>query len=163
MSFTVMNIIRQLVAYDPRSDSLDDRIRYFLLPIMGVEPLYPGNKTRFDNPKTGKKEPLKRVNEDERLDLFRIANRRIEEYNDEIDSYNTVQLFGNEDKMHEVELKEELPLLNTYGFNVSLTEPNIQILIKIPRNTLLKDTKVQDTHPHTMEWVLIHMYMGQKF
>ena len=29
--------------------------------------------------------------------------------------------------MHEIELKEELPLLNTYGFNVSLTEPNNQI------------------------------------
>ena len=29
--------------------------------------------------------------------------------------------------MHEVDLKEKLPLLNTYGFNVSLTEPNIQI------------------------------------
>ena len=127
MSFTIMNIIRQLVAYDSRSDSLDDRIRYCLLPIMGVEPLYPGNKTRFDNPKTGKKETLKWANEDERLDMFRIANRRIEEYNDEIDSYNTVQLFGNEDKMHEVELKEELPLLNTYGFNVSLTGPNNQI------------------------------------
>ena len=127
MSFTVMNIIRQLVAYDPRSDSLDDRIRYCLLPITGVDPLYPGNKTRFDNPKTGKNETLKWANEDERLDMFRIANRRIEEYNDEIDSYNTVQLFGNEDKMHEVELKEELPLLNTYGFNVSLTGPNNQI------------------------------------
>ena len=127
---------------------------------MGVEPLYPGNKTRFDNPKTGKKETLKWVNEDERLDMFRIANRRIEEYNYEVDSYNLVQLWGNEDKMHEVELKEKLPLLNTYGFNVSLTEPNIQILIKIPRNTLLQDTKVQDTPPHTMEWVLIHMYMG---
>ena len=127
MSFTIMNIIRQLVAYDSRPDSMDDRIRYCLLPIMGVEPLYPGNKTRFDNPKTGKKETLKWANEDERLDMFRIANRRIEEYNDEIDSYNTVQLFGNEDKMHEVELKEELPLLNTYGFNVSLTGPNNQI------------------------------------
>ena len=74
MSFDVISIVRHLVAYDTSTNSFDDKIRYCLLPIKDVYPLYVENKCWFENPKTGKKERLEWSGEDARINVFKKAN-----------------------------------------------------------------------------------------